>query len=528
MEWENAYRQAVLDELTANEGLTDKDNGLDFSILGIKEKTSPSALVPLMQQCLLLAGKENVTYDDEFVLEETLTSIFALIDSEERKREVMPGKVLQDIGSIFRLDELEREVKKLDDIYAAILNPKPKPSPNAHPSSNRYNYNHGVEKTKLDKENESRTNQPPSKTGDFLTAGQMLGRPPPAPKPPTGSGVIRKPVGLSKRVKTEAPKPVSYNDEDSSTSTSTKEAVDPRLKGIDPKLLETIENEIIHRVDTVTWEQIAGLEHAKNTIKEIVIWPMLRPDIFKGLRGPPKGLLLFGPPGTGKTMIGKCIASQAKATFFSISASSLTSKWVGEGEKLVRALFACARVFQPSVIFIDEIDSLLTQRTDGEFEASRRIKTEFLVQFDGASTSSDDRILVIGATNRPQELDEAARRRLVKRLYIPLPEGLARKTIVTTLLSSQQHSLTEEDIAEICQRTEGYSGADMDNLCREAALGPIRCIENILDISPDQVRPITMSDFLAAMNQVRASVSSNDLDLYLDWNSKFGSLAAVK
>jgi SpoVK/Ycf46/Vps4 family AAA+-type ATPase len=166
-----------------------------------------------------------------------------------------------------------------------------------------------------------------------------------------------------------------------SAAGSASASTDPRLSNVDPKLLETIQNEIIHRVDTVTWDQIAGLQHAKLTIKEIVIWPMLRPDIFVGLRGPPKGLLLFGPPGTGKTMIGKCIASQAKATFFSISASSLTSKWVGEGEKLVRALFACARVMQPSVIFIDEIDSLLTQRTDGEFEASRRIKTEFLVQF---------------------------------------------------------------------------------------------------------------------------------------------------
>ncbi|KAK9762222.1 Fidgetin-like protein 1, variant 2 [Basidiobolus ranarum] len=190
-----------------------------------------------------------------------------------------------------------------------------------------------------------------------------------------------------------------------------EEPVDERLKNIEPRMIEMIMNEIMDRSLSITWEDIAGLEHAKNTIKEIVVWPMLRPDIFTGLRGPPKGLLLFGPPGTGKTLIGKCIASQSGATFFSISSSSLTSKWVGEGEKMVRALFTVARCHQPAVIFIDEIDSLLTQRTDGEVEASRRIKTEFLIQFDGCGTTTDeDRILIVGATNRPQEIDEAARR----------------------------------------------------------------------------------------------------------------------
>ncbi|XP_047496016.1 fidgetin-like protein 1 [Penaeus chinensis] len=152
---------------------------------------------------------------------------------------------------------------------------------------------------------------------------------------------------------------------------------DERLKNIEPKMVELIMNEIMDSGPPVSWDDIAGLELAKTTIQEIVVWPMLRPDIFTGLRGPPKGILLFGPPGTGKTMIGKCIASQSGSTFFSISASSLTSKWVGEGEKMVRAMFAVARCHQPAVIFIDEIDSLLTQRSDTEHESSRRIKTEF-------------------------------------------------------------------------------------------------------------------------------------------------------
>ncbi|NXY92403.1 FIGL1 protein, partial [Alcedo cyanopectus] len=164
--------------------------------------------------------------------------------------------------------------------------------------------------------------------------------------------------------------------------------VDERLKNIEPKMVELIMHEIMDHGPPVNWDDIAGVEFAKATIKEIVVWPMLRPDIFTGLRGPPKGILLFGPPGTGKTLIGKCIACQSGATFFSISASSLTSKWVGEGEKMVRALFAVARCQQPAVIFIDEIDSLLSQRGDGEHESSRRIKTEFLVQLDGAATSS--------------------------------------------------------------------------------------------------------------------------------------------
>ncbi|XP_040444099.1 fidgetin-like protein 1 [Falco naumanni] len=300
--------------------------------------------------------------------------------------------------------------------------------------------------------------------------------------------------------------------------------VDERLKNIEPKMVELIMHEIMDHGPPVSWDDIAGVEFAKATIKEIVVWPMLRPDIFTGLRGPPKGILLFGPPGTGKTLIGKCIACQSGATFFSISASSLTSKWVGEGEKMVRALFAVARCQQPAVIFIDEIDSLLSQRGDGEHESSRRIKTEFLVQLDGATTSSEDRILVVGATNRPQEIDEAARRRLVKRLYIPLPEASARKQIVTCLMSKEHCSLNEEEIELIVKKSNGFSGADMTQLCREASLGPIRSLQSmdIATIMPDQVRPIAFLDFESAFRTVRPSVSSKDLEVYETWNQTFG------
>ncbi|ETE59500.1 Fidgetin-like protein 1, partial [Ophiophagus hannah] len=308
-------------------------------------------------------------------------------------------------------------------------------------------------------------------------------------------------------------------------STELTYPTDERLKNIEPKMIELIMHEIMDHGPPVKWDDIAGVEFAKATIKEIVVWPMLRPDIFTGLRGPPKGILLFGPPGTGKTLIGKCIACQSGATFFSISASSLTSKWVGEGEKMVRALFTVARFHQPAVIFIDEIDSLLSQRGDGEHESSRRIKTEFLVQLDGAATTSEDRILVVGATNRPQEIDEAARRRLVKRLYIPLPEASARKQIVSRLMSKEHYSLTEEEIDFIVKKSDGFSGADMTQLCREASLGPIRSLQSldITTIRPEQVRSIAFQDFESAFKTVRPSVSSTDLELYETWNQMFGS-----
>lgn len=293
---------------------------------------------------------------------------------------------------------------------------------------------------------------------------------------------------------------------------------------VDEYIIDRISKEILETGIHVSWEDIVGLEDVKKIINEIVVWPMLRPDIFTGLRGPPKGMLLFGPPGTGKTMIGKCIASQCKATFFSISASSLTSKWVGEGEKMVRALFYLARKMSPSVIFVDEIDSLLSQRSDNENEGSRRIKTEFLVQFDGVSVDDKDRILVVGATNRPHEIDEAARRRLVKRIYVPLPEFEGRKKMVKQLVSKYRHNIDESGLNEIAESTKGYSGSDMFNLCREASMEPLREIKDINNFNPADAREINVLDFINAMKQIRKSVSENDLEGYLKWNEQFGSM----
>lgn len=188
----------------------------------------------------------------------------------------------------------------------------------------------------------------------------------------------------------------------------------------------------------------------------------------------PIGLLLFGPAGNGKTLLARAIATECSATFFNISAASLTSKYVGDGEKLVRALFSVARKLQPSIIFIDEIDSLLSERNSGEHEASRRLKTEFLVEFDGLGSQENDRIVVLGATNRPQELDEAALRRFTKRVYVTLPDQTTREHLIRNLLAKQGCQLPADIVQNLAVYTDGYSGSDLTALAKDAALEPIR------------------------------------------------------
>lgn len=177
----------------------------------------------------------------------------------------------------------------------------------------------------------------------------------------------------------------------------------------------TIYRDICQSNPNITFSDIIGLTEAKRLLKEAVLMPMKYPHLFTGLLEPWKGILLFGPPGTGKTMLAKAAATECRTTFFNISASSIVSKWRGDSEKLVRVLFELARHYEPSTIFIDEIDSIMSQRDSGDHEGSRRMKTELLVQLDGL-VKTQERIFLLAASNLPWDLDSALLRRLEKRV----------------------------------------------------------------------------------------------------------------
>lgn len=223
-------------------------------------------------------------------------------------------------------------------------------------------------------------------------------------------------------------------------------------------------------------------------------------------------------------MIGKAIAHESDATFFSISSSSIASKWHGESEKLVKTLFTLASFHEPSVVFIDEVDSLLSQRKSNEDESSRKIKTEFLVQLDGVGNKTNERVLVIGATNLPQELDDAARRRFKKRFYVPLPDRHGREALLRNALSKNSHTLTDENFEKLSRDTEGYSGADMKTLCEDAAHVPIQS-EDIMRIDANSLPPISYEHFCQALSCMNPSVAQDDLQVYDDWNTVYGNKA---
>eukprot|EP00980_Cylindrotheca_fusiformis_P030469 scaffold24867_cov152-Cylindrotheca_fusiformis.AAC.1 len=214
---------------------------------------------------------------------------------------------------------------------------------------------------------------------------------------------------------------------------------------------------------------------------------------------------------------------------FVCTASALTSKWHGEGEKLLRTLFSVARAAAPSIIFIDEVDALLSARKSsndggggGEHEASRRFKTEFMTQVDGITSNStkDSKLLLMACTNCPWDLDAAVLRRFPKRIFIGLPDEATRKALVQTLLKqSGAHSLTKQQIKDLVKRLDGYSGSDIASIAAEASFGPLRSmsIQDIQHVSADKLRPISYDDFMVAMDQATKSTPRELLDKYDQW-----------
>lgn len=287
---------------------------------------------------------------------------------------------------------------------------------------------------------------------------------------------------------------------------------------------KVLESSIVSETPDLTLNDVAGLEDVKRSLREAIVLPLKRPDLFTGSRQPWRGILLHGPPGCGKTMIAKATAGDIKATFFNISAAVLVSKWLGESEKLVKRLYELAKEKQPSIIFIDEVDSLTQSRSENENDAMRRVKTQLLSSMEGISSNKDDRVVTIGATNVPWEIDSAFRRRFQRRIYVPLPDEKARKIIFE--INSRGIDLDKSiDFKKLSKITNDYTGSDIANICREAIMAPIRELDstNMIDDSSIKAREVTHNDYTNALKNVSKSVSKQELIKFIEWDKEFGA-----
>jgi len=337
------------------------------------------------------------------------------------------------------------------------------------------------------------------------------------------------------------------------------------------KLRGALASAIVSEKPNVKWNDVAGLEGAKEALKEAVILPVKFPQLFTGERRPWKGILLYGPPGTGKSYLAKAVATEADSMFYSVSSSDLVSKWQGESERLVRNLFEMARENKPAIIFIDEVDSLCGSRDEGGGgDSARRIKTEFLVQMQGVG-KDDTGLLVLGATNTPWSLDPAMRRRFEKRIYIPLPDEKARLRLFELSIGDTPNNLERRDFKKLAKESEGFSGADISICVREALMQPLRICQTakqfkqdkkgmwnpcrdypncascpvnkskdpskgkqcskcgainktLYDIEPEllKVPEVSVEDFFTALDHSSTSVSPDELTRFVEWTAEFG------
>ncbi|KAL1553152.1 outer mitochondrial transmembrane helix translocase-like isoform X1 [Salvia divinorum] len=229
----------------------------------------------------------------------------------------------------------------------------------------------------------------------------------------------------------------------------------------------------------VTFDSVGGLDSIKEALYDLVILPLRRPDLFSHgkLLSPQKGVLLYGPPGTGKTMLAKAIAKESGAVFINVRISNLMSKWFGDAQKLVTAIFTLAYKIQPAIIFIDEVDSFLGQRKSSDHEALINMKTEFMALWDGFTTDQHAQVMVLAATNRPSELDEAILRRFPQSFEVGIPNLKERVAVLKVILKDEnvEDGIDYDHIASLC---DGCTGSDLLELCKKAAYYPIRDLLN--------------------------------------------------
>jgi len=287
----------------------------------------------------------------------------------------------------------------------------------------------------------------------------------------------------------------------------------------------SFEDLIIREPPKVSWDEIVGLEDAKRAIREAIVYPSLRPDLFP--LGWPRGILLFGPPGCGKTLLAAAVANEIKAKFMQVDAASIMSKWLGEAEQNVAKLFSSARKeakFSPVIIFIDELDSLMGVRRF-EVGGETRVRNQFLKEMDGIIDKKNPiRVYVIGATNKPWDLDYAFIRRFQKRIYVP-PPNYSQRLGMFKLYTKPLKIASDVDLKELARLTEGFSGSDIMDVCQSVQLKVVsEAFEKNEDYSKADPRPISMKDFLEILKKRKPSIPKGSLIQYEKWFNEFKAL----
>ncbi|XP_057686445.1 fidgetin-like isoform X2 [Corythoichthys intestinalis] len=318
----------------------------------------------------------------------------------------------------------------------------------------------------------------------------------------------------------------SHSGASSSSTMSSSRSAEEQLKSCDPHLLDMVTSEIVQQGPPIDWSDIAGLELAKATLKDEVLWPILRPDIFRSLGHIPRCVLLFGPRGSGRTMLARCVASQLGASLLRLNGSTLVTKWLTDGEEIIRASFLVACCRQPSVLFISEVDMLLSaQFTEGS--PINRLKGELLSQLDsllmGSGVDGRRQVLVFCSTSRPQDIDEGLHRYFARRILVSLPDSAARHQIFKQFLAQSQHKccISEEELTLLVQHTEGFSGLDLSRLCEEARVGLLHIsTQQSMEMS-NMIRPLTYKDFERVFCKLHASISQKEIDMHIEWNKMF-------